>query len=118
MFAPEPQPLAPLGSSAMTQLGKCQCGPCYQDGIRCVEKNDEMISVVLSCYCVTESKSETYLGLCFCNCDWYSNDSKYPNIYHKISDKTDMNEYMCGPFNRTGISCSKCAEEPSLLIIS
>ena len=99
-------------------LGKCQCGPHYHNGIRCVEKNDEMISAVLSCYCVTESKGETYLGLCFYNCERQSNDSKYPNIYHEISDKTDLNEYMCGRFNRTGILCSKCAEGLSPLVLS
>ena len=99
-------------------LGKCQCGPHYHNGIRCVEKNDEMISAVLSCYCVTESKRETYLGLCFYNCERQSNDSKYPNIYHEISDKTDLNEYMCGRFNRTGILCSKCAEGLSPLVLS
>ena len=101
-----------------SELGKCQCGPHYHNGIRCVEKNDEMISAVLSCYCVTESNSETYLGLCFYNCERHSNDNKNPNIYHDISDKTDLNEYMCGRFNRTGISCSKCAEGLSPLVIS
>ena len=44
-------------------------------------------------------------------CERHSSDSKYPNIYSEISDKTDLNEYMCGRFNRTGISCSKCAFE-------
>ena len=51
-----------------------------------------MISAVLSCYCVTESKGEPYLGLCFYNCEQHSNDSKYTNIYHEISDEIDLNE--------------------------
>ena len=102
-----------------SEIGKCQCGPHYHNGIRCVEKNDEMISVVMGCYCVTKSKGETYLSLCFYNCGWHSNDSKYPNIYQlTVSDKTDLNEYMCGRFNRTGISCSKCAEGLSPLVLS
>ena len=101
-----------------SEIGKCQCGPHYHNGIRCVEKNDELISAVLSCYCVTKSKGETYLSLCFYNCEWHSNDSKYPNIYQTISDKTDLNEYICGRFNRTGISCSKCAEGLSPIVLS
>ena len=104
-----------------TEFGKCQCGPRYQDAIKCVEKKDEnlMISAVLSCYCVTESlsKGENYLGLCFYNCERHSHN-KYQDIYHEISDKTDLNEYMCGRFNRTGISCSKCAEGLSPLVLS
>ena len=100
-----------------TELGKCQCGPHYQDAIKCVDKNDEMISAVLKCYCVTDIKGETYLGLCFYNCVWNSDDN-YQDIYHKISDKTDLNEYMCGRFNRTGISCSKCAKGLSPLVLS
>ena len=101
-----------------TEFGRCHCGPHYQYAIKCVEKNDKMISAVLSCYCVTESKGETYLGLCFYNCERNSNDSKYTYIYQTISDKTDVNEYMCGHFNRTGILCSKCAEGLSPLVLS
>ena len=98
-------------------LGKCQCGPRYKDAIKCVDKNDEMISAVLECYCVTENKGETYLGLCFYNCVWHSDDN-YQDVYHKISDKIDLNDYICGRFNRTGISCSKCAEGLSPLVLS
>ena len=100
-----------------TELGKCQCGSRYQDAIKCVEKNDEMISAVLKCYCVTESKGETYLGLCFYNCGRHSDDN-HLHIYYEISDKTHLNEYMCGRFNRTGISCSKCVEGLSPLVLS
>ena len=98
-------------------LGKCQCGPRYQDAIKCVDKNDELMSAVLECYCVTGNKGETYLGLCFYNCVWHSDDN-YQDIYHEISDKEHLNEYMCGRFNRTGVSCSKCAKGLSPLILS
>ena len=98
-------------------LGKCQCGPRYQDAIKCVDKNDELMSAVLEFYCVTGNKGETYLGLCFYNCVWHSDDN-YQDIYYEISDKKHLNEYMCGRFNRTGVSCSKCAKGLSPLILS
>ena len=100
----------------VTELGKCQCGPRYQDAIKCVDKNDELISAVLSCYCVTD-EGKTYVDLCFYNCERHSDDNNR-DIYHEISDKIDLNEYMCGRFNRTGISCSNCAEVLSSLILS
>ena len=80
-----------------------------------------MISAVLSCYFVTEIKGESYLGLCFFNCERHSDDNNR-DIYHEISDKINLNEYMCGRFNRTGISCSKCGEglsfSPITLVVS
>ena len=66
---------------------------------------------------MTEIKDKTYLGLCFYNCDRHSDDN-YQDIYHKVSDKTEVNEYLSGRFNRTGILCSKCAEGLSPLVLS
>ena len=91
-----------------TTAGMCQCGPGYYDNIRC-DKN-KMISAVSNCFCVTSSNNELHAGYCFYNCERNTFTNKlYDNSnYHKISDKEDLNEYMCGRFNRTGISCGQC----------
>ena len=77
------------------KTGKCQCGPTYYDNIRCDE--NKMVSAVMSCFCVTRSNNELYSGYCFYNCEQHTN-------IHKISNKVDLNKYMCGRFNRTGIN--------------
>ena len=89
-----------------TRSGKCQCGPNYNDGIKCDEK--KMISAVLNCYCVTQVNNETYLGLCFYNCERPITDKAYQTIYHDISNISKLNDYMCGRFNRIGIGCGEC----------
>ena len=85
---------------------ECRCGPRYKNAIICNETT--MTLAVVECYCITEVDNATYAGYCFYNCGRQTLKDKYTNIYHIISDKKDLNEYMCGRFNRTGISCGKC----------
>ena len=92
---------------------ECQCGPRYKNAIICNETT--MILAVVECYCITEVDSTTYAGYCFYNCARHTTKS---NIYHIISDKKDLNEYMCGRFNRTGISCGKCKPGLSPFVLS
>ena len=91
------------------KTGKCQCGPGYYDNIRCDE--NKMVSAVMSCFCVTRSNNELYSGYCFYNCEQHTN-------IHKISNKVDLNKYMCGRFNRTGISCGECNNGTSPFVLS
>ena len=96
--------------------GKCQCGPSYNDDIRCDEKR--MISAVLNCYCVTEANNEMYLGLCFYNCERPVTRKAYQTIYHDISNRSELNDYMCGRFNRVGIACGECKPGLSPFVLS
>ena len=70
-----------------------------------------MVSAIMSCYCVTEANNKTYAGFCFYNCERKTTENIYQSVYQIISDKKDLNEYMCGRFNRIGISCGKCKPE-------
>ena len=96
--------------------GKCHCGPEYKDYLKCDDKN--MVSSVLNCRCVTKIDNETYLGSCFYNCERPLETTRHLNIYHEISDKTDLNKFICGRFNRTGISCGQCTDNTSPLVLS
>ena len=100
------------------RAGKCQCGPNYNDGIKCDEKR--MVSAVLNCYCVTEVNNEMYAGLCFYNCERPVTSKVYQTIYHDISNKSgsELNDYMCGRFNRTGIACGECNPGLSPFVLS
>ena len=99
-----------------TRSGKCQCGPSYSDGIKCDERL--MISAVLNCYCVIQVKNEMYVSLCFYNCERPVTDKEYQTIYHDISNKSELNDLMCGRFNRTGIGCGECQPGTSPLVLS
>ena len=77
-----------------------------------------MFLAVVECYCITQAEGTTCAGYCFYNCGRQTLKSKHTNIYHIISDKKDLNEYMCGYYNRTGISCSKCKPGLSPLVLS
>ena len=77
-----------------------------------------MISAVIECYCVTKVDSTTYAGYCFYNCGRHTIKVQQKSMYSIISNKKDMNEQMCGPFNRTGISCGKCKPGLSPFILS
>ena len=91
-----------------TENGSCLCGP-HKTGLLCSQQ--KLISAVLNCYCVTIVDNETYLGLCFYNCERPTRSSVYQNDYQEIPS-SNLNNFMCGRFNRTGISCGEC--EPGL----
>ena len=99
--------------------GECRCGSNYSYGIKCDEKR--MVSDVLNCYCVTEVKNKLYVGLCFYNCEpSVTNKTYYHTIYHDISkfNKSELNDYMCGRFNRIGITCGECKPGLSPFVLS
>ena len=73
---------------------------------------------ILDCYCLTYSKSRnnTEVGICMFNCDYSGKgtqdvDSAYSTLPH---DMEDLNAYMCGRYNRSGILCGEC--EPGMYI--
>jgi hypothetical protein len=77
-----------------------------------------MVSAALNCYCVTQVKNEMYVGLCFYNCERPVTDKVYQTIYHDISNKSELNDYMCGRFNRIGIGCGECQPGTSPFVLS
>ena len=103
-----------------TERGRCMCGA-QKIGVRCEQQT--LVSGILNCYCITRVQNETYLGLCFYNCERSrSHNRVYQNtvIYHEISDKniSELNDYMCGRFNRKGISCGQCKPGQHPLVLS
>ena len=77
-----------------------------------------MLLAVVEYYCITKVDGTIYAGYCFYNCGRHAMKGKHTNIYIIITDKKDLNEYMCGRFNKTGISCGKCKPGLSPFVLS
>ena len=105
---------------ACATTGKCKCGPPIRHGgIKCSEKI--MRSAVLNCHCVTydEIEAKTFAGLCFYNCERPVLSKVLENVYHGLPENiSDLNNYMCGRFNRDGVLCGECIKGLSPFVLS
>ena len=109
----------PLFSCADT--GKCKCRPNLNEGVNCSEK--VMRSAVLICHCVTydELDAKMHTGLCFYNCELavFNNLKVLQSVYHQLPKNiSDLNNFMCGKFNRDGVLCGECIKGLSPLVLS
>ena len=88
----------------------CRCGDSVNDAVRCNESTKE--TSILDCYCMTYNKSTgPVVGACFYNC--------MRELYYLLpSDVTELNNYMCGYFNRAGQLCGKCKDNYSIPVYS
>ena len=99
--------------------GNCECGPSLQNAIKCSQKS--LTSAVVNCYCVTfnETNAKTYAGKCFYNCERPILTKVLQNIYHSLpDDRSELNAFMCGRFNRTGTLCGECVNGLSPFVLS
>ena len=88
--------------------GTCKCSD--TEGILCSPSGQALL--VESGYCVTydEAQALTQLGQCL-----YTNfvQKKYfvlSQYYLLPANVSELNDVMCGPFNRTGMLCGKCKD--------
>ena len=90
---------------------KCVCGSSLSGRVHC---NSTLgILGILDCYCMTydESMEDFIVGACIYNCLNTSKQTHHDVLYHHIpNNKSELNEAMCGPFNRTGQLCGHCKE--------
>ena len=86
--------------------GTCKCGKTIHDIVKCDETLQK--SAVLDCYCMTYNEStETVVGACFYNC--VSNKDLQDVVYHPMPKTVEeVNDVMCGGFNRDGQLCGEC----------
>ena len=87
--------------------GTCKCAD--TEGILCLPSGQALL--VEAGYCVTfdEAQALTQLGECvFRNSDRYSVTLA---VYYSLpSNASELDDVMCGPFNRTGMLCGKCKD--------
>ncbi len=85
----------------------CECADCIYNFVQC---NNSKKTSVLDCNCITynEEQNVAELGKCIFNCA-YSNYSS--SLFLPLpSNVKEVNEAMCGAYNRTGTLCGKCKD--------
>ena len=85
--------------------GTCRCGETIDGIVKCNELLQE--SSILGCYCMTynETAERVVVGACFYNCIF-----DLDNVLYLPMPKTvgQLNDVMCGDFNRDGQLCGEC----------
>ncbi len=88
--------------------GICNCGNTLDDVINCSYRSLS----VLNCFCVTYNSNTltSELGQCLYNCQHKRHGSE-DRIYRSLpQNNTELNEAMCGKFNRRGSLCGSCKD--------
>ena len=84
--------------------GTCKCGEDIDGIVKCNETLQE--SAILDCYCMTYNESTgTVVGACFYNCVLNWKDFVYRPM-PKTAEQ--LNDAICGHFNRSGQLCGEC----------
>ena len=98
---------------------KCDCGENLGGRVYC--NSTLNILGILDCYCMTydELMEDIIVGSCIYNCFNASNHTYHNVLYHRIpNNKSELNEAMCGHFNRSGQLCVHCKEHLVPLLYS
>ena len=108
------------GSYCNQSDGKCMCYGGNADTFIC--DLQEKRNFILDCYCLTfnEKLNKAEVGLCLYNClYWDKSNSDRDFTYTPLpNETTDLNDFICGPFNRTGTLCGKCIDNTYILSYS
>ena len=98
---------------------KCECDKRLTDAVLC--DNENTISAVLDCRCVTyDTQSEsTFAGSCFYNCKDTLHERQH-DLFQRLPSKPEMlvNLSACLHFHQTGLLCGDCKEGYSPLVLS
>ena len=87
----------------------CKCGDPLSQAIHCRDQLNQ--SYLMDTYCMTYDceYNSTYAGKCPFNGGRNKSDDKQG--YIKLPEKmSEVNDFMCGKFNRTGLLCSMCRD--------
>ena len=87
----------------------CECGSDLDGIVQCNSKTLEVS--VKACYCMTYSEklNGTFVSYCLYKCSYTSHFHEYHQIFTK--NTSELNEEVCGSFNRTGLMCGECIAE-------
>ena len=83
----------------------CICGILFEEAIKCDLNSNR--SMLRSDYCMTydEDYNSTVAG----TCPYNDHTPDFEHVYRKLPrNVSDLNEFMCGDLNRTGLLCSHC----------
>ena len=84
--------------------GSCVCGD-WPDGMIVCDEESQQASIRIG-YCMTYDQDR---GVTVGSCPQGYVRNKYYKFYYSLpTNVTDLNHYMCGPFNSEGLLCGKC----------
>ena len=93
----------------------CKCGNDLNGTVKCEDGTGKGAFALSNCYCMTNTDgNQTLVGSCLFTCTLLN------HTYYQLPTrvKSEINSKMCGPYERTGLMCSKCMENHSLPVYS
>ena len=90
----------------------CDNGTCEftdTEGILCLPSGEELVHAG---YCITFDEAQALIQLGQCMYRYVADDKRVPLLeyYSLPSNVSELNDFVCGPFNRTGMLCGKCKD--------
>ena len=89
----------------------CECGKSLNGHVRCNNASQEV--AILPGYCMSydESSRQTVLGECLYTQIYYVDSSWSQYGYIPLpNNASDLNSFICGPYNRDGLLCGRCKD--------
>jgi len=89
----------------------CECGKSLNGHVRCNNASQEV--AILPGYCMSydESSKQTVLGECLYTQIYYVDSSWSQYGYIPLpNNASDLNSFVCGPYNRDGLLCGRCKD--------
>ena len=88
---------------------KCVCEESLKEFVLCDHDQHSAFLSLRACMTYNESDGATLVG----GCQYNNHRANYQQTYVKLPQNiSNLNEFMCGGMNRTGLQCSEC--EPGL----
>ena len=96
----------------------CHCGSSLNHTVSCNSTTKQIR--LLDSYCMTHDQyTGAVVGECLLGCYYRSLTDNSDTIHYKVpSNISQLNDMMCGPFNRTGQLCGQCKEGLSPTVYS
>ena len=94
----------------------CKCGSSLSGAVHCRDQSNR--TSMLFTYCMTYSceQNSTYVGICpFDRHHGPNTTQAYVELPAKVSE---INDFMCGRLNRTGLLCSRCSDGLGVVTLS
>ena len=108
----------PLWTTFNSTTGKCECGSHLAGVVSC---NPDTLEIsILRCYCMTydEHTDTTEVGPCYFTCSSSRSPPGYEVWKIQTNNSHELDQEICGPFQRTGLLCAKCVNNHSLPVYS
>ena len=96
-------------------VSKCACGATLKGSVRCDDATLEALIIEGACMSYVNTINDTVFGRCPFN--YHHPDTRI--FYVTLpNDTTELNSFMCGGLNRTGLLCSQCQQGLGPAVVS